>query len=281
MGYIFAVNKRDKRYRAYTAYKFLTAPVLVSTMLWALLVTAVLLILWRLDMMQETPLTMGLGLLVGSAAVGLVLNFAYATTYLPYLKREFTVKQLAGGSVGKDVNVARGASWLLLGVIGRLSGRGGWGIAEAVAALFKRQEVLALLTRLELSEGQVLRVIEQLLLPDWTEAKWAEEMLKVADTLGAEEVAIEHALAALMLQPQLSSYLRENDLQEQDVGFVVWWMTSLRLARKEKARWWTRDNMLDFMGLGLSWTSGFTPLVDQFSRFPRGNIWDQIIFDCE
>ncbi|MBI1834054.1 MAG: ATP-dependent Clp protease ATP-binding subunit [Candidatus Andersenbacteria bacterium] len=39
-------------------------------------------------------------------------------------------------------------------------------------------------------------------------------------------------------------------------------------------RWWSEENLLDFTGIGISWAAGFTPLVDQFSRPPRGSAWD-------
>lgn len=133
-----------------------------------------------------------------------------------------------------------------------------------------------MLRRLDVAADEVAARLQRDVLPGYSWAAWAEAMLRVARELGGRAVAVEHALAALLLEPSCRVYLRERHLQEEDIGFVAWWLAGQREQREQARAWWRREALHSFMGVGLSWTAGFTPLVDRFSRIPRGNLWDQV-----
>ena len=51
----------------------------------------------------------------------------------------------------------------------------------------------------------------------------------------------------------------------QDVENAALWLLSLRQKIEEQRRWWTKKNLRRYGTLGRQWTSGFSPLLDQFS----------------
>ncbi|MCH8244546.1 ATP-dependent Clp protease ATP-binding subunit [Patescibacteria group bacterium] len=50
-----------------------------------------------------------------------------------------------------------------------------------------------------------------------------------------------------------------------DIENTALWLLSLRQKIEEQKRWWTKKNLRRYGTLGRQWTSGFSPLLDQFS----------------
>ena len=110
------------------------------------------------------------------------------------------------------------------------------------------------------------------------------QVLPLADVVAAANVArleVEDMIAALLTQPQLATLLRQHELQSEDVTFVRWYLAWQRQLRSERRRWWREERLLSFTGLGLSWTSGYTPLMNRLARLPVGNLWDTVTLGRE
>lgn len=131
-----------------------------------------------------------------------------------------------------------------------------------------------LLSRLEVDPEAVTALLEAHVLPTLTRDGLLADALKIATSMQQNEISVFHLLAVLLLHPSLTNRIRQLEYIEQDLSFVIWWQIAAEHQRQARAAWWTREQLLDFTGLGLSWASGYTPFVDQFSRIPPGNPWD-------
>lgn len=80
--------------------------------------------------------------------------------------------------------------------------------------------------------------------------------------------------ATLCLHPALRQRMQAYTLREDDIAFVAWWLHERAEQRKEAATWWSREHFLNVSGVGISWAAGYTPLIDIWSRIPRGELWD-------
>jgi ATP-dependent Clp protease ATP-binding subunit ClpC len=263
MPYHFAI-KESKRYSAYRAWRLLASPIVVGLMLgsFVLFAGATGLLLF----VSSAAAFWGMWLLAGASFLALSLLFLFGSTYFP--------AQPLPKPPGE--NILDHVSFGLMSVlVPHVETDTAASLAQAVVRLLQRGESEAVLQRLGLETTRVQEVVEQMALPEMSWAAAAQQMRTVATALGAVQIEVEHALAAFLLHPTLKNFLREHDLQEQDVGFVTWWMAALRKQHMAERQWWQPERLLAFGGVGLSWTSGFTPLVDRFSRFPAGNLWDR------
>lgn len=154
---------------------------------------------------------------------------------------------------------------------------------RAAEVLGKKQDYLALvssaegqrvLQRLELSSEIIIPLLQTYVMPNLTWENFAADASKIATSMQQREINVFHCLAALLLHSNLRSEIRKLEYTEQDISFVIWWQNAADEMRKNRARWWTREQLLDFTGVGLSWASGYTPFVDQFARLPSGSPWD-------
>lgn len=209
-------------------------------------------------------------LLATAAACGFALVFAYGVTYFSYAQPPQTVTALLASGQG---NVAAAALFDCVRHIGNLTTN-----AETLSVIVKKtfanphgQEILL---RLGLDEASLVAAIEVNVLPGLDEASFAAQLLQLTASMGQQYIGIEHMQAVFLLHPNLRTYLRQQEYTEADISFAIWWQNMQRLERERQMRWWSRENMLDFSGVGLSWASGYTPFVDQFARLPQGNLWD-------
>lgn len=247
------------RARQVTWHAILTSSVVIMVMMIGL---ALGVVAWSLG-------ALGLALLLGGVGSAALLLFVYGSTFFPALPAPKTVTALARAAAqGERVNVADAVSFGLAQLPTPLD--------QTVDALWKTAPARALLQRLSINEEESLATIEKLVVPQMTTAALAEALWRGGRDTQAETLMLEHLVGAWLLHPALRSYLREGQLRESDVLFGVWWMTTYRRYRQAAARWWDENTLLQFSGVGLSWASGFTPLIDQLSYFPRGNLWDDL-----
>ncbi|MBI3250467.1 MAG: ATP-dependent Clp protease ATP-binding subunit [Candidatus Andersenbacteria bacterium] len=130
------------------------------------------------------------------------------------------------------------------------------------------------LKRLQLSAEEVVAEITTAVLPNYSWDDMGKDAAISAQSSQYSYISATDALAAFLLHPQMHMFLRRRQLQEEDIRFAVWWEEARRAWHHQRLRWWSEENLLDFTGIGISWAAGFTPLVDQFSRPPRGSAWD-------
>ncbi len=215
-------------------------------------------------------MVLGSAVVLSNVAAGAALVFVFGATYFPYIS-------FLPAHRREVVNVADYSDFTLLELLGR-SARGmrATELPNALATVLASQPAVALYERLAVSMADVMQVIEHQLLPELTWESVAQAAWELKEELTHTHVLPEHLVAALLLMPALKNWRRGHDLQEHDVRFVAWWCTARRLAAREGARWWDPAHLLDFTGIGLSWTAGFTPLVDRLVHFPAGEVWDQI-----
>lgn len=200
-----------------------------------------------------------------------LLLFAFGATHYPYHPPPFTVSQLLehGG------NAADAATFAALQRLTPHANRPTLEhLPEFFEELLKSAEVANLLARLELSPVTLWQLIINSILPELTWSQLAEGALKVAASMNEAYLHPLHFLAVAVLHPALKNDLRKLEYTEKDLAFALWWQIALAEQHRRKARWWSKEQLLDFTGIGLSWASGYTPFVDQFSRVPPGNAWD-------
>lgn len=280
----YTLNCRERmpllrRYRAATSRALLIGTFFFATIA---IVGAITLVF----VPESQSLVSGVSLISGSLAAGGLLIFVFGTTYYPYRKPAATTKSAAGLSGDAEnkssanaapapVNVADVLSFDLLQHLGPYAVKPtAQSLAEALASLIESEHGLDFFRRLELDPAQVLTVLNQDLLPHFSWDDLARGAFSVASALDDNYITAEHIFASLFLQKELHNFIRQNSLTENDILFVAWWLKALSDIRVERARWWDKQQLLDFTGIGLSWASGFTPFVDQFARIPSGNLWD-------
>lgn len=274
----FLATDNSATYRAYRSWRQLTAGPLVTIMVALIIGTGVFGAILTLGWLGVSGLWDGVEILAASFTMGFLLLFTFGVTYFPYLKRTQQVGALLGAAPSQDVNALDVASFSLIESLAPfITSEEQTRLPDAVAAIFGTKPVHAWLKRLDLTAAETLAAVNQQVLTGFAWMEWVEAMLTCAHGLGAATLELEHAAAALLLHPNMRSFLRAHDLQEQDIGFAVWWVTARRQTLITERRWWDRDKLLSFTGVGLSWSAGFTPLIDQFNHMPRGNLWDMVV----
>ena len=250
-------------------YRVLSSPWVILLLLCALVVAA---IAWASFLLgaEASLFVLGVALVISAAAAGLAVIFAYGVTYFPYAKPPQTVTELLASGQG---NVADAAFFDCVRHIGSLDAS-----AETIQIIVKKSFAnphgKEILNRLGLDEVSLVAAIETSVLPALDDDSFSGQLLQLAASMGQQHISIEHIQAVFLLHPNLRTYLRQQGYTESDISFVIWWQNMQRLERDRKLRWWSRENMLDFSGVGLSWASGYTPFVDQFARLPQGSLWD-------
>ncbi len=197
--------------------------------------------------------------------------FAFGSTSYPYRRPPVTVSQLlqSGGNAAEAANFATLAC--LVPYANRPTPEN---FLKFFEALIQGGEGQALLARLELAPETLLQMLSAKVLPEMDWPRLAQSAASIAASMGENYLDPFHFLAAFVLHPALKHEVRKLEYTETDLAFVIWWQIAASRQRQESARWWTREQLLDFTGLGRSWASGYTPFVDQFSRIPPGNPWD-------
>lgn len=134
--------------------------------------------------------------------------------------------------------------------------------------LWRNQHAQSLLWRLQLNPAATKAALQKKVLPavDWR---------LLIPTLTSPATP-EKIMGALLTHPAFRANLRVSNLRESDVDFVVWWESIDRQRQTLARRWWRSEKLLQMSGLGLSWAAGYTPLVDQFTYFPKASAWDEL-----
>lgn len=250
------IDRTSRRVHVYRYYRLLASPFLLALALTLIIGTVIAIGLWLFSPSFIVPLVPIALILFGSAQV-LLLLFTFATTYLADLP-----------PLNANSTLFNRLSFSLIRILLRRRADP----AELYAKLLSNSAARQLVQRLSLTTDNLHIATGNF--------QSAIVRSQLADTLGqivpsSERIYPEDYVAALLLQPSFTGWLRQHDLQEDDVLFVHRWMRSVRLNRQRQAAWWQADQLLDFSGIGLSWAAGYTPLVDQFSRLPVGNLWDR------
>ncbi len=275
MIFEFTIQDRPGRYRAWRAYHLLAHPILVAFFIITLsstLIGASLLITGSIP-----PTRMVVGFLAVDASVTgiLLLLFTFATTYFPFILPPLNIRELMTDS-DEVVNVLEASSFSLIAVLSQyVRHDNSQAILNGVTALLKTPAAKLFLRRLELDSEQFVSALQSEIGTGLTWPMLAQSMIQVASKFNHNLISIEHAVAALLLAPGIKTYLRQHDLRESDIYLTVWWLIELRRQAVQKSSWWKPAQLFSFIGVGQSWTSGFTPLVDRFVRIPAGNLWDQ------
>ncbi len=134
--------------------------------------------------------------------------------------------------------------------------------------LWQNKHVHVLLRRLQFDPASTKTALQKKVLPA---IGWRELIQKISPPITPEKI-----MGALLTHPNFKTTLRVSNLRESDVEFVVWWESVDRQRQALARRWWRPERMLQLSGLGLSWAAGYTPLVDQFTYFPKASAWDEL-----
>lgn len=197
------------------------------------------------------------GLLLGSISAAALLCFVFASTYYPNIPPPTPMP----------------TSFSLLLHLGEYAQIGTpEALATAGAYLLTLGGSRAILDRLQLNNP---------VLPVWSWEEFAHDMLKVATDLKSQELTPIHALGSFLLHPAMRTYLRSQQLTEQDIRFALWWELAQQQERGWRREWWRGQRLRAVAGLGLSWAAGYTPLIDRLARLPRGSFWDANAFGHE
>ena len=262
----FVFHPSRHRLNHVVAHRFLTSKLVVT-----LLISFSLLAIASFALSLTGPTYLLLGL-----AGALLSLYAFGLTYFPYQKPSQPINQLVPDQRGQ-INLARSASFQLLQVIGHSARlQTADSLATSLNQLLFDSHVRATLRRLDFNTDQVKQMLATEVLPRMTWAKFAQLTLNAAQSLNANQLTSIHALGAWLLHPAFYRAIRAAKLRESDIHFALWWQDTLWQKRDHSQRWWSPDHLLSFSGIGLAWASGYTPLLDQFIRFPPGSLWDQL-----
>lgn len=258
------------RYRGVRSTRLFSSGLVIFLLILALIATTAAWVVWYFTEVESSFL-FGLATASSTLTGALALLFAYGATYFPYLKPPKTVTEvLAEGGNAADV-----ATFHALEVLGPYANHPTpQTLAALVPALLGSSSSQAALARLELPAEVLSQLITTHVLPQLNWAQLTESALKVAASMKETYLNQLHVLAVFLLHPALKNELRRLEYTEADLAFTLWWQIALEEAQADSARWWTREHLLDFTGVGLSWSAGYTPFVDQFARLPAGSPWD-------
>lgn len=267
------VLRVGRRYRAARAYKRLTAPWIVSSFTLLFVVAYLGVGAWLFEFSFPVNL-LALAAVTASAAGALFLLFTYGATTGPYRLPPMTVAELLQPQT-HSINVAQALDYQAVALVGRnQTARDEVDMMRLLTDALGDLAVRNLFDRLQMSVDDFLAAVQELILPTLTTEQLAYTALSQAAVRGRTYLGLLDIVGVFLLHPQLHTYVRQRDLQEQDISNLLWSQQALRDAARSRARWWDPENLLSFTGIGLSWASGYTPLIDRFARVPRGDIWD-------
>lgn len=267
------------RYYLVRDYNLLTSPLVISLLVISAAAAAFFTLV--LLFISDAAFISASVILLTSLAAAAALTLVFAATYYQSVPPRLTVAQLTP-SGAEPINVAAASSFDLLRALGPASQRlDDASLPVSLAVLLNSPATDHLIRRLQLKRAPLYEVIVQRVVPRLTVALFAEGMVNVARELQQDEIAPEHALGAVLLHPAAQPYLRQQRLTDDDVRFVLWWGAEQRARLRQHRRWWAREQLLAFSGLGLGWAAGYTPLIDRLTRLPRGGAWDDSIHGHE
>jgi len=124
----------------------------------------------------------------------------------------------------------------------------------------ERKNLRFVFNRLLLDPKEIIKRLEQSENPD--------SVKEFLDRVRAEShKEPEEVLAAAAKEDKgFAKILLDLKTTPNDVKLVASWYSSLRQKIKERKRWWDKKNLRRQGTLGRQWSSGFSPLLDQFSR---------------
>lgn len=134
--------------------------------------------------------------------------------------------------------------------------------------LWRNKHVRVMLHRLQLDPATTKTALAEKVLPT---SKWSELLNTISPPVTPEKI-----LGTLLTNRAFRASLRAQNLRESDVEFVIWWQAIDRQLEEARHHWWRPEKMLQLSGVGLSWAAGYTPLVDQFTYFPKASAWDEL-----
>lgn len=94
----------------------------------------------------------------------------------------------------------------------------------------------------------------------------AQEALKIASLQDEERASVFHLLSALISKNKLVGKILANiGVAKNDVLEAILWQERLIKSKKEKKKFWSRENLLRKRGLAKDWVAGYTPFLDLYS----------------
>jgi len=132
--------------------------------------------------------------------------------------------------------------------------------AKTLAEFLKKEQknLHFIFSRLLLDPKEMIRQLE--LLPKRDSSSVPESRLGNAAT--AEEVLVNTAKE----DKEFQKILLNLKTTPKDIEQVSNWYSSLKRKLQEQRKWWDKKNLRRHGTLGRQWSSGFSPLLDQFSR---------------
>lgn len=144
-----------------------------------------------------------------------------------------------------------------------------------INALLEHNAVEDVLRRLEIDGKAAREHIQNMVVPNITASSLANLVITYAVGRQRRDIDVLDIFAPFLLHSEMRTFLRRHNIQEKDIWFVIWWEQNRRIFLAIQRHWWTKEKLLSFSGIGLSWAAGYTPFIDQFARVPQGNIWDE------
>lgn len=266
MTYSLASSSRQKDVRN---LRLLTSRLVIS------LFTAFFIITLAILVMSQgipSPTLQALTLISGSLSAFFLMAFIYGISFFPYRHEPHNPKKLLASPSSHAINIVDAADISLLMLLGHKTS-----IRDILQLLLKSQVVKDLCYRLGLDKRILLAALSQYVLPNLTLTQFAYNAANIAAHTSAPAIGIPHAFGVFLLHANLQPFMRTQGLRQEDTHFAIWWQQGLIEVFRQHRRWWTREKLTRFSGVGLSWAAGFTPLLDRFSYFPAGNLWDTAV----
>lgn len=255
-------------------YAMLTSRFMVAIFLGCLVLSV---IAFGLQIIYPTPEIdlNGFSFLFLSIGGSVFLIFLFGLTFFPYRVQPQRPVNLLAATDKQFVNMVHGSSFELMKVLRReLHEKNTSLVGDFGENLFSTPAARDFLERLELDGPTCQAEIKKSIVPALSLGEFAHNALNIAAHSEAEGVEVIHALAVFFLHPKLQPFLRQQKLQESDIWFMVSWQEALLKEKARKARWWDKERLLRFSGIGLSWAAGVTPFIDRLGHLPAGNLWD-------
>ena len=262
----------DEKYRGLKIQSIITSNwYIISTLILMTIATT----LWIFLLFStEEVITFDMVTVVTSITGIAILISIYGATYYKYRKPPQTTTELLKNQNGQ-VNTALAAEYEVVRLLGRYGEKKDQqAFYDAVMDIFAHEDVKDMMARMRLDPDLTSKQIYTNVVPIMTFGDLMRDVVKQTAERGREHIAIVDIAGAFLLHEKMQKFLRKFSLREKDIAFVIWWQHNTRDRREDEKRWWDKENMLKFTGVGLSWAAGYTPVVDQFSHIPRGNLWD-------
>lgn len=222
---------------------------------------------------QENDSLLGIALLAGVTWTSWLMMFIFASTYYPH-RRPVTPPSQLLAETNKISNAIEAADFALVRTLKHIQPQTKDAVGHIVTAAFTHTSVKNMFDRFELSANEALGQVYAQVLPLMTYNDLWFNALNTATQANQSAVRLMNVVAACLLHPGMQPYLRQKNLRPEDIMFATWWQNMMTEQKNIRSRWWTKERLQAFSGLGLSWAAGFTPLLDRFSYFPVGNVWD-------